>query len=429
MSGGDISVAGGAGIETRFDDLLAAARQFTTTSQDIAAIRGRCAQVAGDLTRQGGTVDAAGAGAAEAAVRDLSVPLASIEHDLRAIGRRLGDAAARYRAADVLGGGGNPLLSIFDTVAGALWHLPVAVLTSALTLLKSGNAVLALQSLLTSDPELVDQLINALLVTVAAKPLTALLLDSLLLDGHATVRGAGTDSRPDVRKPPRGVADLMAALGLRSHGRHGEVDVKFLAGADGTRRVIVDIPGTKSWCPTPNGDVTSLVTNVHAVLGVSTSYERGVLEAMRRAGVTRSDEVMLVGHSEGGMVAVQAARDAIRSSEFSVTHVITAGSPIGITAATLPRSVQVLALENATDLVPHLDGRPNPRTSNITTVTIHRGDGTIADSHDIEDSYRPGAADVDRSGAPSVRAFLDGASGFFEATSVRAEQYVITRSY
>jgi pimeloyl-ACP methyl ester carboxylesterase len=150
---------------------------------------------------------------------------------------------------------------------------------------------------------------------------------------------------------------------------------------------------------------------------------------MRAAGVRRTDRVMLVGHSEGGMVAVTTATSCARSGRFRVSHVVTAGAPIGLAAARLPGSVQLLAIENRNDVVPHLDGRTNPDRVNVTTVTVHRGDGAIIDDHDIEKSYQPGAADVDASGNPSVRTFVSGADGFFTATSVQTRRYVITRRY
>ena len=136
--------------------------------------------------------------------------------------------------------------------------------------------------------------------------------------------------------------------------------MSFVTGTDGRRRAIVDIPGTKSWNPAPVADVTSVGTDILAIAGHDTSYERGVFAALADAGVRPDDQVMLVGHSEGGIVAVNAARDAAASGRFRVTHVVTAGSPVGALAAELPSSVQLLALENTADVVPALDDVPNP---------------------------------------------------------------------
>ena len=145
---------------------------------------------------------------------------------------------------------------------------------------------------------------------------------------------------------PHDLTDLVDELAVRDDTVAGEVSVAFVTGADGRRRAIVDVPGTKSWSPGRTDDVTSLSTNARALVGASTTYEHGVLDAMTRAGVTHTDQVMLVGHSEGGMVAVTAARDAVRTGRFDVTHVVTAGSPIARSVGDLPESVRVLALEN-----------------------------------------------------------------------------------
>jgi hypothetical protein len=91
--------------------------------------------------------------------------------------------------------------------------------------------------------------------------------------------------------------------------------------------------------------------------------------------------------------------------------------------------VQVLALENQRDVVPHLDGRANPDRPNVTTVHIDHGDGSEGDDHSIPDAYLPGAVDAGASGNASIRDFLAGAHGYFSASAVTTHTYVITRAY
>jgi pimeloyl-ACP methyl ester carboxylesterase len=154
-----------------------------------------------------------------------------------------------------------------------------------------------------------------------------------------------------------------------------------------------------------------------------------VLAAMRSAGVRSSDDVMIVGHSEGGLVAVTTARDAAKSGEFNVTHVITAGAPIGRTVGSMPSKVQVLALENKTDVVPHLDGVANPDKRNVTTASSRHGNGTIDNDHGLRSAYAPVAADVAASSDPSLRDYLAGVDQYFHATGVETHTYQITRRY
>lgn len=65
-------------------------------------------------------------------------------------------------------------------------------------------------------------------------------------------------------------------------------------------------------------------------------------------------------HLEVVDVAVDALPGRFTSGgqAFNITHVVTAGSPIGRTD--IPADVQVLSLENQRDIVPHLDAAPNP---------------------------------------------------------------------
>lgn len=266
------------------------------------------------------------------------------------------------------------------------------------------------------------------LAGVAARPLLAP-ATALLPDGHAEVTALGRDESATGISAPRTLANLVNELAWRNAGRHGEISVALLVGADGVRRAIVDIPGTKSWNPFPNHDVTSVGTDVRAMAGEQTSYEQGVLQAMRDAGVGADDQVMLVGHSEGGIVAIDTARDAVRSGQFNVTHVITAGSPIGVIGRQVPRTVRVLAFENSADVVPDPDGAPNPIRRDFTTVVGREQHYSIGADHDIEQSYEPIAVAADHSRNPALAEFRDSAAGFLDAGSITTNVYWVRRGY
>jgi hypothetical protein len=411
-----VSVRGGSnGVEAHYDDIVAMARRFGRVATDSGAA---ALALHGYLVDPGlytsGLVDPGGLANFEADLLDaldgyhglswIAVQCAAIDVELRA-------AAAAYQQAD------RAMTALDDHFAG-LGGLTPAALHALILLAAGGTIPHSLETILTNDPALVDAFMNA--GPVALDDWTA----PLLSDGHANVADAGIDS---TGAPPRSLADLMGGLARRNHGRPGEVDVRIITGPDGTRRAIVDIPGTKTFDPKDVADITGPVTNLRALVGLPTAYEKGVLQAMAAAGVRPNDDVMLVGHSEGGMVAVQTALSCAKSGQFRVTHVVTAGAPIGLTVAKLPGSVQVLAVENHNDIVAHLDGRTNPDKVNVTTATITRGDGTIIDDHGLDESYVPGAADLDAGHDPSVSSFLSGARGFFHATTVETHTYVITR--
>lgn len=304
-------------------------------------------------------------------------------------------------------------------------ELPAALAFLSLDYARTHSMALSAQHAITTFPGVADALIDelGLLPIVAGQ-------SNSIDDGHGVALRTGTDSSPIERQPPRNLTDVVTALGRRDDDdHHGAIDVRFLTRPDGSRSVIVDISGTKSWTRARTPDITSLVTNGRSLLGEKTSYEQGVLAAMKDAGVTRHDKVMIVGHSEGGMVAVTTARDAVHSGEFDVTHVITAGSPIGLSVGSVPKSVQVLALEGSNDLVPHLDGRSNPDRANVLTVSGAHGDGTITGDHGTDGQYIPLARDTDASTNASVRDFVTSADHYFDATSVDTRTYQVVRHY
>src|SRR5882757_714437 len=424
-----VSVRGGAGgVEAHYDDLAAAARLFGRAAGDTGevalALHGYLvhpAVLGSAVLDPGGVAEferrLLAALDGPAGVTWLSARCAGVDVGLRA-------AAAAYLGADRLDERLAPEL-------GVLVHAPQAIGDGALALAR-GDPDRALQEVLTSDPELADLGVGAAAGLLGGGSVTAStrLLQRPFADGTPQVGALGEDGVADASGPPRTLRDLLAGLAHRDLGQPGEIDVTLLDGADGRRRVIVNIPGTKDWSLAGhNPDVTSLATNLRAIGGEVTTYERGILEALRRAGVQGDDDVLLVGHSEGGLVAVNAAGHLASTGEFHVSHVVTAGAPIGLIAGGTPSNVDMLALENDGDVVPHLDGAQNPDRVNVTTATVRHDHGDIAANHDLDASYLPGAADIDASDDPSVRAYLAGIGGFLTADTVHTRTYVITRGY
>jgi len=423
--GRPISVRGGTnGIVAHYDDMMAAARLFARAGGDTAA-----ASVAlhgyliGPDVLASAALDPIGAARFEATLMAaldgpggltwLAARCAATDVGLRA-------AAAAYLGADRLDERLEPEL---DAVARA----PKAALDAAVRL-SGGDPGGALQKLITDDPQLADLGIGVAGDVLGAGSVAAgaRLVGLPFADGMPRVTDLGRDHGLGA---PRSLEDLLAGLARRDEGRPGEVDVHFLDGGS-ARKVVVDIPGTKDWSlALHSSDVTSIATNLRALRGAVTTYERGVLEAMRRAGVGPDDDVLMVGHSEGGMVAVNAARRAAASGEFRVRHVVTAGAPLGLIAGNVPAGVNVLALENDGDVVPRLDGAENPDRLNITTVTAHRGHGDVIANHSLDDAYLAAARDLDASDDPSVRDYLGGLTGFLTASAVRTHTYQITRTY
>jgi pimeloyl-ACP methyl ester carboxylesterase len=228
------------------------------------------------------------------------------------------------------------------------------------------------------------------------------------------------------------MAGLDYRNGIAGEG-NDQIDVRVVTHPDGSRAYIVDIPGTKVWdAPGQfNPNLNDLGTNIHVLGGDATAREQAIAEALHRAGASPTDPVMLIGHSQGGMVAAQAAHDtATGAFDYNVTHVLTAGSPIA--RADVPPDVQVLALENSHDIVPHLDAADNPDRPNVTTVTFDNQYGNIGDNHNTNKSYVPAAQTLDGSTDPSVRAYRDSADAFLsntgDGTTVQTDAYQLSRT-
>lgn len=135
---------------------------------------------------------------------------------------------------------------------------------------------------------------------------------------------------------------------------------------DGQVRWVVQVPGTQQWDPSTGGDPSDLTTNVELMDDGQARINDAVLEAMRRAHIPYGQEVMLMGHSQGGIAAASIAANAANRKEFSITTVFTGGSPIG--RIDMPAGVTVVALEHEQDPVPRLDSEDNPDLPSWTTV-------------------------------------------------------------
>ena len=139
-------------------------------------------------------------------------------------------------------------------------------------------------------------------------------------------------------------------------------------------RFIVYIPGTQNLSLKTTSNPFDMRSNLLLLAGGRSAASRATELAMRRVGVGAQDEVMLVGHSQGGLIALDLARrSASGLVPFRVEHVVTFGTPAGLsTANTLPN---VVSFENRADLVPKLEFRENQAEKNWLTL-----EGTVLDN-------------------------------------------------
>jgi pimeloyl-ACP methyl ester carboxylesterase len=248
----------------------------------------------------------------------------------------------------------------------------------------------------------------------------------LVVDGEPWfVDGGSVRVRPVARPwpgPASGVADLLSRIPAEAPTEPTKIHVERTDGPAG-RRWVVAVPGTTDWSAVAGRSPVDLTGNLRLLSGRRSAAMTAVLAALRETGVRRGEPVLLVGHSQGGMIAAALAADPAVRREFTISHLLTSGAPVG--AVPVPEDVQVLSVEHTDDPVPQLDGVANRDRSNWVTVsgpapTAHlsgadRAEPLLAHRGTL---YRETAERVDRSADPSighwragVAPFLQGASG------------------
>ena len=209
---------------------------------------------------------------------------------------------------------------------------------------------------------------------VAAEPVPAaarLASGALDLDPHWRRRALTVIPAVESQHPPapRDLGDLarrLSALYPDAGGRPGTIGVERLDHPDGTRSWVVEIPGTQELGLGFGENPLDMGTNVRLMAARPNDGTELVTEALRQAGVGANEPILLLGHSQGGMVAMSLAATAAFTSRYRVAAVATLGAPVG--TVSVPRSIQVLNVEHVQDVIPALDGVPSPDEPNRTTV-------------------------------------------------------------
>lgn len=237
--------------------------------------------------------------------------------------------------------------------------------------------------------------------------------------GQSTTDDSGSPYQPVV------VPDSLAAVALSTVRAYGDADVEStedggvrittVNGPDGPS-YIVSIPGTQTWAPT--GDIPADLTgNLEVASGQSSTASEAVRLAMMEAGIPSGAPVLLSGHSQGGMIAMELAGDPAFRDQFAVTNVLTFGSPVDITA--VPGDIDIVAFQHASDVVPRLDlgglsvdKTFHERPNSADVITLPNPDGIpwydVLDNHGYG-AYAESIASAETAGGP--------ASGYGEESS------------
>lgn len=118
----------------------------------------------------------------------------------------------------------------------------------------------------------------------------------------------------------------------------------------GEPRWVVYVGPTETFSPSADGPAFDQTSNMAGVAGLPAGSMRALEMAMADAGVAATDQVQLVGFSQGGLVAARAAE----SGQWNVVGLETYGAPTG--NVELPEGLAGMAVRHTDDLVPALAG-------------------------------------------------------------------------
>lgn len=231
--------------------------------------------------------------------------------------------------------------------------------------------------------------------------------------------------------------DLSAAGMLRELDHlgstsDGEIEV-MQVDKDGTRAWVVLIPGTQPGNP-PGGSNPLDEAGIAEALGYnSTETSKAIRQALLEAGAAAGETVVAVGHSQGGIHAMNLSKDKAFLAEYDLKFVVTAGSPVG--GITPEAGIGSLHLEHEQDWVPGAEGKANPDTKDRVTVTMTNPvilepgeDQGIGPAHKLS-RYEEGAKLVQLSSDPSLAASTATLGGILGAGGVvKATRFKVTRA-
>ena len=248
------------------------------------------------------------------------------------------------------------------------------IISTVVALLGVAVILLLVYSLLAMVP-LIGPAIAALVTTVLAGFLLASVLSDVTKPTPLVDQRTLTDHEAgDHPGQPSQLSEVLADAGFvdtlgRTYDADGEVTgveetvigVTRVVDADGVVRWRVALPSTQEWLSRlgDQGGVHDLDSNLALVLtpALRSQYERAVIEAMQQAGVGPNDPVMLVGFSQGGIMA---GTLAAYNADYNWSAVVAAGAPID--HMPIPSSTRVVSVQH--------DGDPVPRLDSVVTVGL-----------------------------------------------------------
>jgi hypothetical protein len=237
---------------------------------------------------------------------------------------------------------------------------------------------------------------------------------------------SATKTRTISTQPPNSITELLDRLWQVSSKGEPTVGIDFFQTAD-QRTAIVYIPGTQTLGLGDGSNPLDLQSNIVAMQGNGlAASERAVLEAMKQAGIKPNDEVLFVGHSQGGMVA---GNLAMHPAGYIAAGLVTIGAPIAQLKLT---KLPVMAIEHVNDPIPNVSGKVNPLTKNWVTIqrtSLASESDAPMHSHSLN-SYKNTTEKVDSSKSKGISNIKDQLlSQVRGAAAGKAMDFVIAREF
>lgn len=203
-----------------------------------------------------------------------------------------------------------------------------------------------------------------------------------------------------VEQQPRNQGDppsSVAALSQRLNNTDGNIRIERYETATG-KVAIVYLPGTGDWNPIGQKTAFDIRSDMEMAAGKNSMSIEAAKAAINSIGLTADEKLVLVGYSQGGMVAAELA-----GSNSNVVGVVTIGSPVA--DYEIPNRVPTISIEHSNDVVPALSGQTNPFTENWVTASRHLDvdfGETVLKAHEMG-QYQHTAEMVDKSNDVGVR--------------------------
>jgi len=253
----------------------------------------------------------------------------------------------------------------------------------------------------------------AVLSGVAALAGTSVLTETPVRVRHVA-SGPGT--------PPSGAAER-----LRRVPDQKQVRIERYSAPGEPDRFIVYVAPTQTFSPVADAEPWDLTSNITGVAGLPSGSIRATEQAMAHAGIRPDSQVVLVGYSQGGLVA-----DAIAGSgRWNVAGLETYGDPGG--GVDLPDGIRGLAVRHSDDFIPATGGPQQP----VDRVIVERRafpDAAViptdrpAPAHQ-KDAYLATARDIDGARSSAIRDELRALDAFARDYTERAGGNVTTSEY